>query len=220
MQLGRAGSARERMRVDVYLPDERARGGIHAVGVGLNIAKINRRERCVDRDGGPYSSGRFVGPVDTTGARVERVDSAILAAQKESPTGYGGLAERGCGVRKPESPLQFQGGYLVCRQAGKRLEARVREVHSPTVPDGAATGLRSALGAKARARVGGRQISRQVMPTRSYLSQSELPVTFGVGKRDKIERVTIEWPSGRSEEFKDLGSGRSYQCIEGKGLEE
>ena len=52
----------------------------------------------------------------------------------------------------------------------------------------------------------------------SYLSQSELPVTFGVGKRDKIDRATVEWPSGRTEEFKDLAAGRSYECVESKGI--
>ena len=33
-----------------------------------------------------------------------------------------------------------------------------------------------------------------------------------------IERVVIEWPSGRTEEYKDLQAGRSYDCIEGKGI--
>jgi hypothetical protein len=45
-----------------------------------------------------------------------------------------------------------------------------------------------------------------------------LPVTFGLGKRDKIDRVTIEWPSGRIEEFKDLIAGRGYECVESKGV--
>jgi hypothetical protein len=39
-----------------------------------------------------------------------------------------------------------------------------------------------------------------------------------VGKRDKIERVQIEWPSGAKEEFKDLRAGEAYQSIEGKGV--
>jgi hypothetical protein len=52
----------------------------------------------------------------------------------------------------------------------------------------------------------------------SYLSQSELPVTFGVGKRDMIDRVVIDWPSGGTEEYKDLKAGRAYECIEGKGI--
>ncbi|HYA62375.1 MAG TPA: ASPIC/UnbV domain-containing protein, partial [Candidatus Sulfotelmatobacter sp.] len=52
----------------------------------------------------------------------------------------------------------------------------------------------------------------------SYLSQSELPVTFGLGRREKIDRVVIDWPSGRTEEFKNLQSGRSYECTEARGI--
>jgi hypothetical protein len=52
----------------------------------------------------------------------------------------------------------------------------------------------------------------------SYLSQSELPLTFGVGQRDSIDRVQIEWPSGAKEEFKNLAAGKTYQCTENKGL--
>jgi len=55
---------------------------------------------------------------------------------------------------------------------------------------------RDAIGAWIHVRVGGRTLSRQVMPTRSYLSQSELPVTIGLGKSDKVESVNILWPSG------------------------
>jgi hypothetical protein len=43
-------------------------------------------------------------------------------------------------------------------------------------------------------------------------------VTFGVGKLDKIGRVIIQWPNGKTEEFKDLATGRGYDCIEGKGI--
>jgi hypothetical protein len=53
----------------------------------------------------------------------------------------------------------------------------------------------------------------------SYLSQSELPVTFGVGKREKIDRAVIAWSSGRTEEYKDLQTGRVYKCLEAKGIE-
>jgi hypothetical protein len=52
----------------------------------------------------------------------------------------------------------------------------------------------------------------------SYLSQSELPVTFGVGRRDRIDRVVITWPNGRTEEVKNLGTARSYDWVEGKGI--
>jgi hypothetical protein len=59
---------------------------------------------------------------------------------------------------------------------------------------------------------------RMVHGGSSYLSQSELPVTFGVGKSEKIERVTIEWPSGRNEEYKNLATGKTHELIETKGV--
>ena len=60
--------------------------------------------------------------------------------------------------------------------------------------------------------------SRLVKGGSSYLSQSELPITFGLGKRDRVDRLVIEWPSGRTEEYKDLAAGRSYECVEAKGI--
>jgi hypothetical protein len=43
-------------------------------------------------------------------------------------------------------------------------------------------------------------------------------VTFGVGKMDKVARAIVQWPSGRTEEFKGLATGRAYDCVEGKGV--
>lgn len=60
--------------------------------------------------------------------------------------------------------------------------------------------------------------SRVVKAGSSYLSQSELPVTFGLGKQDKIGRLVIEWPSGRTEDYKNLSAGRAYECVEAKGI--
>jgi enediyne biosynthesis protein E4 len=77
---------------------------------------------------------------------------------------------------------------------------------------------RDAIGATVRIFYHGQSQSRMVRGGSSYLSQSELPVTFGVGKLDKIDRATIEWPSGRTEQFKDLAAGRAYECTETKGF--
>ncbi|MGZ8939682.1 MAG: CRTAC1 family protein, partial [Limisphaerales bacterium] len=58
---------------------------------------------------------------------------------------------------------------------------------------------RDAIGALVKVRVGNRVFSQQVMPTRGYLSQSELPVTIGLGKAQKIDDVQIFWPDGTRE---------------------
>jgi hypothetical protein len=77
---------------------------------------------------------------------------------------------------------------------------------------------RDAIGASVRIFHAGTSQSRLVKSGSSYLSQSELPVTFGVGKRDRIDRVVVNWPSGRNDEFKNLETGKAYECIEGKGI--
>lgn len=55
---------------------------------------------------------------------------------------------------------------------------------------------RDAIGTEVTLRAGGRTQWRTVMPTRSYLSQSELPVTFGLGKAERVDSVEIRWPRG------------------------
>ncbi len=33
-----------------------------------------------------------------------------------------------------------------------------------------------------------------------------------------VDRVVIDWPSGRTEELKNVLSGRAYECVEGKEI--
>jgi hypothetical protein len=55
---------------------------------------------------------------------------------------------------------------------------------------------RDAIGAWVRVRAGNKVLSRQVMPTRGFLSQSELPVTFGLGSAERVDEISITWPGG------------------------
>ena len=62
-------------------------------------------------------------------------------------------------------------------------------------------GNTDAIGAWIHARTeDGRRISRQVMPTKSYLSQSELPISIGLGQ-SRITEARIQWPDGRETSF-------------------
>lgn len=56
---------------------------------------------------------------------------------------------------------------------------------------------RSAIGAQVEVAAGKQTLFRQVCSTRSYLSQTELPVSFGLGDEAAIDRLTIRWPSGK-----------------------
>ncbi len=49
------------------------------------------------------------------------------------------------------------------------------------------------------AKVGGQTLPREVNPARSYLSASELPVTFGLGTNANVDSLEITWPSGQKQ---------------------
>jgi hypothetical protein len=62
---------------------------------------------------------------------------------------------------------------------------------------------RDAIGAWVEVDVGSQHMRRQVMPTRSYMSQVELPVTIGLGKATRPDRVMVVWPNGQRQEVRD-----------------
>ncbi|MCP4758894.1 MAG: CRTAC1 family protein [Planctomycetes bacterium] len=55
---------------------------------------------------------------------------------------------------------------------------------------------RDAIGAWIELRSAGELQRRQVMPTKSYLSQVELPVTFGLGLTETVDSMRVIWPGG------------------------
>ena len=63
---------------------------------------------------------------------------------------------------------------------------------------------RDGIGAWVKIRTGGKTLWRHVMPTRGYLSQSELPVTIGLGGSDRVEEASITWPGGEVQKVEGL----------------
>jgi hypothetical protein len=76
---------------------------------------------------------------------------------------------------------------------------------------------RDAIGAVVRLATPEGTQSRTVKTGSSYLSQSELTLTFGLGPRESAARVVVEWPSGAVQEFSKVAAG-AYECTEGSGL--
>ena len=61
------------------------------------------------------------------------------------------------------------------------------------------TSNRDAIGSWVTLRLkNGTVLRPQVMPTGSYLSQVELPLTFGLGKSGEIESLEVIWPNGKT----------------------
>jgi hypothetical protein len=66
------------------------------------------------------------------------------------------------------------------------------------------TANRDAIGARVKIRVGNRTIVQQVMPTKGYLSRSELPLTFGLGKATAVSETEVVWPGGSRQRVENL----------------
>jgi hypothetical protein len=74
---------------------------------------------------------------------------------------------------------------------------------------------RDAIGARIQVRVSAATLVRQVMPTRGYLSQSELPVTIGLGNATHPDSVEVIWPSGIRQTLQDVPVDRLVTVKEG-----
>ena len=61
----------------------------------------------------------------------------------------------------------------------------------------------------------GRQ-TQMVRSGSSYLSASDLALTFGLGKSAEARRVVVHWPSGRQQEARNVKAGLTYLWIEGR----
>ena len=78
---------------------------------------------------------------------------------------------------------------------------------------------RDAIGARLQVFIDGKPgPSAMVKTGSSYASQSERPVTFGLGRATKVSAVKITWPDGHVENLPSLESNQAVTIQEGRGL--
>lgn len=82
--------------------------------------------------------------------------------------------------------------------------------------EGSGRSNRDAAGALVTVKAGGVTHRRCVTASRSYLSQCELAITFGLGKTSKVDEVIINWPDGQSETLSGLEINRQHQLRQGE----
>lgn len=77
---------------------------------------------------------------------------------------------------------------------------------------------RLAIGATVTLTVGETKYVRTVVSGRGYLSQCELPLTFGLGKATKIDKVEVRWPGkdGQVEQFAPPAVNSAVELVQGK----
>jgi hypothetical protein len=74
---------------------------------------------------------------------------------------------------------------------------------------------RSAIGARVTVQANGKRQLAEVAAGGSYYSQHELPLYFGLGNAQKIDRVEVRWPRGKVQVFNDVPVNQTIRYREG-----
>jgi hypothetical protein len=77
---------------------------------------------------------------------------------------------------------------------------------------------RDGIGASVKLTSGGETQTQMLRSGSSYLSASEVVLTFGLAQRDAADSVEIRWPSGAIEKLANIHSGQTVTVTEGKGV--
>jgi enediyne biosynthesis protein E4 len=74
---------------------------------------------------------------------------------------------------------------------------------------------RSAFGTRLTLESEGRRQVREIGAGSSYLSQNAPEAIFGLGAARAAQRLTVRWPSGLVQTFRDVPADRAYRLVEG-----
>jgi len=100
--------------------------------------------------------------------------------------------------------------YLFHNEGGTNHSLRVKLAGTKSNRDG--------IGAVVRVTSGNDKQWKVLRSGSSYLSQSELVLTFGLGSNAKADTVEIQWPSGQVDKFSNISTGQTVTVEEGKGI--
>jgi hypothetical protein len=100
--------------------------------------------------------------------------------------------------------------YLFHNEGVSNRSLRIKLVGTKSNRDG--------IGAVITVASGGEMQTKMVRSGSSYLSQSELTATFGLGTKTKADSVDIQWPSGNTDKLSNVNVGQTITVQEGKGI--
>jgi hypothetical protein len=76
---------------------------------------------------------------------------------------------------------------------------------------------RSAIGARATVRYGGKIQAKEVLGQSSYLSVNDRRLHFGIGTV-RVADIEIRWPRGLVEKFSSVNADQIVHITEGRGI--
>ena len=76
----------------------------------------------------------------------------------------------------------------------------------------------AAIGAEIVVRTGEHTQRRRIRTGGSYLSQSDLLITFGLADAETADAVDVTWPDGKTESLGSLAADKRYEVTQGAGV--
>jgi len=107
--------------------------------------------------------------------------------------------------------------HLFHNEGGTNHSLRIKLVGRKSNRDGIGTIVRVTSGSDKVDKAKDKQW-KMLRSGSSYLSQSELALTFGLGLATKADTVEIQWPSGQVDKLANVNAGQTVTIEEGKGV--
>jgi hypothetical protein len=135
------------------------------------------------------------------------VGSSFAAPRVARGAAYGDINNDGA----PDLLVATNGGpAALFRNAGtKNHSLRIKLTGTKSNRDG--------IGAVVRVRAGSDAQSQMLRSGSSYLSSSELILTFGLGSHSLADFIEVRWPSGQSDQLKNVAADQIVTVKEGQG---
>ena len=73
---------------------------------------------------------------------------------------------------------------------------------------------RQGVGARLTARTGSKKQMREVRCGGGFLQSNSVPTAFGLARADRVDELTIRWPSGRVQTLRDIPANRRIRVVE------
>ena len=139
---------------------------------------------------------------------TENMGSAFASPKVARGAAYGDIDNDGF----PDLLLTTNAGraYLFHSEGGTNHSLRIKLVGTKSNRDG--------IGAVVQVGTGKDRQSKMLKSGSSYLSQSELVLTFGLGASTKAESVEINWPSSQADKLSSVDGDQTIIVQEGKGV--
>ena len=71
------------------------------------------------------------------------------------------------------------------------------------------------VGSRVIAKIGDRQVVRDLFPTVGFMSNGPSEIWIGAGEADTIDSLSVRWPTGETQEFKNVSANQSIEITEG-----